>query len=194
MDHIVVGTDFSAPSVVAVRAAAHLANRLDARLTVAHNYDPMPIGLGSVRPTFWPALDVSQGCEKYAEAEFKKLAQGTLADVPHDTVVLSHASSSSALCDYAANVGAGLLVVGTRGRTGLKRMLIGSVAEQAARQARCAVLAVRQFDGQADSPRTTHIRTARLCTRGWAWVCRRGTRTLLGRHHFRTAPGSSGTR
>lgn len=153
MHHIVVGTDFSEPSSVAVRAAAQLAKRLDTRLTVVHSYDPIPIGLGSVPPApFWPALDVTEGREKYADTEFKKLAAGDLADTPHDTALLSHASSSSALCNYAAKVGAELLVVGTHGRTGLERMLIGSVAEQAVRHAPCAVLAVRPGGDQAVFP------------------------------------------
>jgi nucleotide-binding universal stress UspA family protein len=49
----------------------------------------------------------------------------------------------STILDYAARTGAALVVVGSRGRKGLDRFLIGSVAESVARHASCSVWIVR---------------------------------------------------
>lgn len=49
----------------------------------------------------------------------------------------------SGILDVAAEWGAGLIVLGSHGRTGLQRMLLGSVAEAVARHAACSVLIAR---------------------------------------------------
>jgi nucleotide-binding universal stress UspA family protein len=48
-----------------------------------------------------------------------------------------------AIIDYAANKDIDLIVIGTRGRTGLKRLLMGSVANAVVQHAHCSVLLVR---------------------------------------------------
>ena len=47
------------------------------------------------------------------------------------------------IVDYAANKDTDLIVIGTRGRTGLKRLIIGSVASGVVQHAHCPVLLVR---------------------------------------------------
>jgi nucleotide-binding universal stress UspA family protein len=48
------------------------------------------------------------------------------------------------IADYAAEVGADLIVISSHGRTGVKRLLIGSVAERVVRLAHCPVLVLRK--------------------------------------------------
>lgn len=48
------------------------------------------------------------------------------------------------IVDYAKRMGADLIVMSSHGRTGLKRILLGSVAERVARTAECPVMIVRQ--------------------------------------------------
>ena len=52
------------------------------------------------------------------------------------------------ICEYAERIGADLIIIGSHGRTGLRRMLMGSVAETVVRHAPCSVIVVRQT-GQA---------------------------------------------
>ena len=52
-------------------------------------------------------------------------------------------SVTGAIIDYAANKDIDLIVIGTRGRTGLKRFLLGSVANAVVQHAHCPVLLVR---------------------------------------------------
>jgi len=55
------------------------------------------------------------------------------------------------IADLAAQVDADMVVVGTHGRKGIKRALLGSVAEEVVRHAGCPVLAVREKDHPADA-------------------------------------------
>jgi nucleotide-binding universal stress UspA family protein len=57
---------------------------------------------------------------------------------------VAHGPADKALIQIAAELQADLLVVGTVGRTGFRRVLLGSVAEAVARHAPCSVLIVRQ--------------------------------------------------
>jgi nucleotide-binding universal stress UspA family protein len=54
-------------------------------------------------------------------------------------------SASDEILQVADEIGADLIVLGTHGRTGLGRLLMGSVAEQVVRRARCPVLTVRHL-------------------------------------------------
>jgi nucleotide-binding universal stress UspA family protein len=65
-------------------------------------------------------------------------ATGHLGEVP----------AAPAIADVAREVKADLVVIGTHGRTGLKHVLLGSVAERTLRLAPCAVLSVKQADHQ----------------------------------------------
>lgn len=154
MQRIVVGTDFSQPSMLAVSAAARLSQRLGASLDVAFVYDPFPVAAAAMTPlSFWPALDLTNSLRELARTRFEKLAREELADVPHETVTLAHANPALALCDYASETSADLLVVGTHGTTVLSRVLIGSVATQVVRHAPCAVLVAREGAERTNFPR-----------------------------------------
>ena len=57
--------------------------------------------------------------------------------------ILSPLFPSEAIERASEEIGAGLIVIGTRGLTGLKHVLLGSVAERTVRTARCPVLTVK---------------------------------------------------
>ena len=63
------------------------------------------------------------------------------------TVVVRSPSAPEAICELAGEGDADLVVVGTHGRTGLARFLIGSVSERVVRHAPCPVLAIRAKAG-----------------------------------------------
>ena len=67
-----------------------------------------------------------------------------VGDVRVERVVLRGEEVAPALTDYAQKIGADLVVVGTHGRRGLRRLVMGSVAEEIVRQARGLVLTVRE--------------------------------------------------
>jgi nucleotide-binding universal stress UspA family protein len=69
-------------------------------------------------------------------------------DIDHEHRSLK-GSPAEAIVDCAKEVGADFIVMGTHGRTGLARVLMGSVAEAVVRQAPCPVVTVKEH---ADEP------------------------------------------
>jgi nucleotide-binding universal stress UspA family protein len=57
--------------------------------------------------------------------------------------VIEEGDAADVICKEAADRGADVIVVGTHGRTGLKRLFLGSVSEHVVRRAPCPVLVVR---------------------------------------------------
>ena len=150
IQRIVVGTDFSPGSNLAVRCAARLATRVSAALNVVHVYQSARTSaLATVPAALWPALDAAQ-IERHAMDQLAKLAREVLREVPHECLAVSHASAAIGLSEQAEQLAADLLVVGSKGKSGLERLRLGSVAEQVVRHASCAVLAVREG---GDAPR-----------------------------------------
>jgi nucleotide-binding universal stress UspA family protein len=143
---IVVATDFSEPGDHARDVGVSLAKEVGAEVHLIHAFD---IPLALVTPY---EVAVPDGLIREArEAARKKLdhaleavralgvkATGHLAEVP----------AAPAIADLAAELKADLVVVGTHGRTGLKHVLLGSVAERTLRLAPCAVLTVKPADHQ----------------------------------------------
>ena len=85
---------------------------------------------------------------KCAKPWFEKIMQAakglTVSEDNITTDIFADVSSiADAIIDYAANNNTDLIVMGTKGRTGLKRFLIGSVADGVVRHSHCPVLVVR---------------------------------------------------
>jgi nucleotide-binding universal stress UspA family protein len=146
---IVAGTDFSDPVLPALRAAGDEAERTGAELTVVHSLD-MVWSLAA-----YPALafggapfNISAGQIKELELVATQRLEESLKqlNVSGDTLVTT-GPAGTALIDIASERKADLIVVGTIGRTGLRRALLGSVAETVAKGAPCSVLIIRQHPG-----------------------------------------------
>lgn len=149
-DSIICGVDGSADSLHALRTAANLARRLDARLIAAHVADP-------TRETFAYAGGVGAaaslgrapvlvgGPEVEREAAAAILAR-SVADAGAETAerhVLSGDPAES-LADLADEEKAMLIVVGSRGYGAFKAAFLGSVSNSLIGIARCPVLVVPQ--------------------------------------------------
>lgn len=143
--HLLVPTDFSQASRLAVEAAAMLARELSAKVTLAHVYDPS--GLQPPATLGW-----TESQQTKLETEVRRAIEKSFADLEEahfagvevaDRVILRDPSPAHAICAFAERTGADLIVIGTHGRTGLKHLLIGSVAERVVRLANCPVLTLR---------------------------------------------------
>jgi nucleotide-binding universal stress UspA family protein len=79
--------------------------------------------------------------------EVRARAESALEDVSdrEHRVLVTSGHPARRIVEVAADQQADLLVIATHGRTGLRRMLLGSVAEQVIRQAPCPVFTVRGF-------------------------------------------------
>lgn len=134
--------DFSAESDYALRVAVRLATRANAELVVGHTWYAGEYALGEY--TF-----PSRVVEQMIEDEERGLA-AAIRDAKSlgATRVTSHLMTGypwQQIVDTLRNDAAfDLVVMGTRGRTGLSRVVLGSVAEKVIRHAPCPVLATRE--------------------------------------------------
>lgn len=147
LNTIVVGTDFSPAAAQALAQAELIASQHEAQLVLVHasGLDDRGVALlemaGRVDEPWKAYLDgrLTHSREQLVQLVDEVAARGQRVQ-PH--FVEGHADR--AVVEVAQEVGAELIVVGTRGHTGMQRWLLGSVAERIARQAETHVLVTRQ--------------------------------------------------
>jgi nucleotide-binding universal stress UspA family protein len=129
-------TDFSDRAAQAFHVASALARDYGARLVVCHVYNPPPVVYGE----FGAAPPPPEETESLRERLGRWRPTDESIEVQHYLVEGDPATEIVAL---AKDCGCDLVVMGTHGRTGLGRLLMGSVAEQVVRRAPCPVLTVK---------------------------------------------------
>lgn len=138
---ILCPVDFSEPSREALRAAARLAAEMSSELTLLYVWES-PVRLSEAQ-TQSDLMEHERKQGETALATWKPEAEA-LGAMGVTTKVLVGAPPWKVIVDeVASNPGYDLLVMGTHGRTGIVRVLLGSVAERVARHADCPVLLVR---------------------------------------------------
>lgn len=148
--------DFSESSIRSLAYAGALANWYDAQLTVLHvvpTFDPvqLPGDLGQ------PVHVVNPVPREQVMDELRRtLERTTLSVAP--TLVAESGHVPTTLVDRALSIGADLIVMGTHGRRGFKRLLLGSVTEAVLHEAPCPVLTVPPRAGAAASDTVTFKR------------------------------------
>jgi universal stress protein A len=139
---IVCPVDFSAGSREALRIAAELARDWSAPLVVAHVWEPPKWSSGEVMIA--PEVIQSLVDAEEAELESWKSTAKQLGAREVGTRFLSGVAWDAILSLLKDDPAIDLVVMGTHGRTGLKHVLLGSVAEKVVRHAPCPVLVVRE--------------------------------------------------
>lgn len=137
-ESIVVGTDGSETAKRAVTEAVRLARALGAEVHIVSAYDPRPSALSTLSGEFVMPV------EGNGDAVEATLAAAAAAVRGEGLPVQTHAAGGSpadALIEVAAGVGASLIVVGSQGMHGARRVL-GSVPNTVSHKARCNVLIV----------------------------------------------------
>lgn len=140
---LLVPIDFSPHSDEALRVACQLAEAFDSPLTLVHVFAapsyPMPDGSVLSAPGTYAEL------VQAANAQIEKVATDIKRD--HNAVRVEGRTLEGTpfreIIGFARKHDFDLIVMGTHGRTGLKHVLLGSVAERVVRKAPCAVLTVR---------------------------------------------------
>ena len=140
-ERILIAVDFSEHSRKAIDTAMALAKKFGSKVVVVHGFQlPLPVlspyevalpdnFIGDARAAARRELDaVVVGL---ADSGVEVAAQ--LRDGPADAVIT----------ELASELNSDLIVMGTRGNTGLKHVLLGSVAERTLRHAACPVLTVK---------------------------------------------------
>jgi universal stress protein A len=134
---ILFATDFSPASETALTYATSLARDSGAVLVIAHVEElPLPYAGGE--------MYIAQ--PEYPNPEIRKMLENVVP--PDSSVRFEHKLVMGTAADDVVRIAdeehADLIVIGTHGRTGLMRVLMGSVAESIMRLAQCPVLTVKQ--------------------------------------------------
>ncbi|HEY1171454.1 MAG TPA: universal stress protein [Verrucomicrobiae bacterium] len=141
LSSILVPVDFSDDSVKAVRYAVAMAEKTSAKITLLHVIYLHYIA-GELGPVDIPVLETQM-----KETTLKKMTTFAQEHVParllQGTAVVNGPVVPE-ITAFAQTQKTGLIVVSTHGNTGLKRFVLGSVAENVVRHAPCPVLVVRE--------------------------------------------------
>ncbi|REJ85939.1 MAG: universal stress protein [Planctomycetota bacterium] len=142
--HILHPTDFSEPARQAMAYALELAQRFDAELHALYVVPPMAAmpwsSSGYVPPSM---VEAEERHRLEAADKLHSLMPSNEGGNPTVQHVVRDGTPFVRIIEYAREAGIDLIVIGTHGHTGLKQMLLGSVAERVVRKASCPVLTVR---------------------------------------------------
>lgn len=141
---ILLATDGSPASEKAAQLAVQLARAHDAELTALYVVDPYPyLGIGEANPMGFQAY-MSAALKHAAEAHGKvmKLCDGE-PPVRFHARLVEDAAASVGIVQTARDIQADLVVVGSHGRTGVARLMLGSVAAKVVAESPVPVLIAR---------------------------------------------------
>lgn len=138
--HIIAATDFSEPSLPAVAAAHELSHALGAKATIVHCVE-RDTTYSAIHSFAHQATDGADPDE--IAAAHKRLREISDASPDHDPARVVVGDPAEAIVALAETLPATVIVVASRGRTGLARLMLGSVAGRVVRHAPCSVYVVR---------------------------------------------------
>jgi len=133
-DRILCAVDFDANSALALRVAMELAEDRGATLHLLHVV-AMPPG---------PEVALSfDKMERAARTKLKRLARQKLGDNVAYEIHVTMGDPGLEILQMAKRLRANIIVMATHGRRGLRKLILGSVAERVVREAPCPVLSIK---------------------------------------------------
>jgi nucleotide-binding universal stress UspA family protein len=143
--HILLATDGSAASTHAAALAIGLARTHGAKLTALYVVDPYPyLGLGEANPMGFQAyMSAAMDHAAQAHAAIAALAAEGGARVDVAPRVVEDVGASPGILQTSKELGCDLIVVGSHGRSGIARLMLGSVASRVVAESTVPVLVAR---------------------------------------------------
>jgi nucleotide-binding universal stress UspA family protein len=156
---ILLATDGSREAELAARVAVDLAQKSHSELHVVHAFGIVPVG-----PPVYPEATNLQSVEYEAEIEEgQRISEQRAREVLEAEVEKVRSAGCTVAGEHlieeriapgiiglAEEIGAGLIVIGSRGRGGIRRALMGSVSDTVVRHAHCPVMVVREDEHGGD--------------------------------------------
>jgi nucleotide-binding universal stress UspA family protein len=144
---ILLATDGSEEATLAAKTAVDLADKTNSELHVVYVGQEYSYPIYAV-----PDYESARRVQENLEQEVRKLLDAEVEQVKAagGTVVGAHfgvGSPDAEIVKLAEEIGAGLIVMGSRGRGGIRRAVMGSVSDSVVRHAHCPVMVVREEKG-----------------------------------------------
>ena len=153
--NILLATDGSAASAHAAKLALDLAHIHGAKLTAVYVVDPYPyLSVGQVNPLAFQAY-MSAAYQHAAQVHSEIAALGAQSQPPMTVQLrrIEDMHASDGILQTAAEEGADLIVMGSHGRTGISRLMLGSITAKVVARATIPVLLAR-----AEADESTHAK------------------------------------
>jgi len=193
---VVVGVDYSESSELALVQALELASSVrNAELHAVHVASSFPSMVGfehvpEPMPPVTTPREAKSEIEQYLDRALFDFTRRREPSLPIPERVVAHLrfdSPAEQIAELARDLEAHLVIVGTHGRRGLSRMLLGSVAEGVVRMAPCPVLVVRPREvplAPRIEPPCEHCLRTRVATGGQRYWCNQHSERHGPRHTY----------
>jgi len=139
IDKILCPVDFSEVSGKSIRYAREFAVGMGASLHLLNVVEPRPMAV-DMSLSYVP---LEEDLEKAAREDLEEIAGAERKHGVEVSLDVRIGSPSDSILEVAAEEGVSLIILGSHGKTGLSRLLMGSVAESVVRKAKCPVLIVK---------------------------------------------------
>lgn len=138
---VLVALDFSPGSFKGLEYALPLVKHFDAQLHLVHAFDfDYPPSMLATMPIALPEVELG----RRARRRLKHIAKKYAIALPPESLHVVQGRAYEAICGLARKLETDLVVLSTRGHTGLKHVFLGSTAERIVQHAPCPVLVVRE--------------------------------------------------
>jgi len=184
---ILVPVDFSSNSEAALVNAAELAEKMGSDLVIlhiVHDLNEAP-GYYSVKGRGKQMRRMEDVAAEMLNEFFQKMQKkySNLAAMAHATTMLVVGLPVNRILESAEKINARMIVMGSQGRTGLARAMLGSKAEQVVRLASIPVMIVKEEKAASDLPVWTNQYLDTCCLHLLRWPCLRSLPLLPHRPH-----------
>ena len=141
INNILVPYDFSNFGDLAFEKAMEIAKKFDSKLTLLTviGKDTDTSGMSWTR-----AQEVHDESENKAKEDLNKIKNAnTVENVPISVEIIHNSSNSEGILSFAEKHNPDLIVMGSHGRSGFKKLVLGSVASRVVTKAKCPVLIIK---------------------------------------------------
>src|SRR6202035_5741230 len=143
--NVLIPIDFSKPSLEPIEYALPLIKRFGAALHLVHVFEPdYPLSSMVAMPLIVPELEVGRRVRRHLKDVAKKYS----IELSRENIHAIKGRPFEEVCRLARDRAIDLIVMSTRGNTGLKHLALGSTAERVVRHSPCPVLVVRPDNGK----------------------------------------------
>ncbi len=142
-ENILIPVDGSEVSNSAARQGFELASRLGSKVTLLYAVDTAILTAPGAESAMANVDAMRESLMEQAEKLMASLKGTAAAMGVEPGIIIAEGNVPDEILRIAHERGADLIVMGTHGRRGLNRLLLGSVAESVARKSHCAVLLIR---------------------------------------------------
>ncbi|MFP8879025.1 MAG: universal stress protein [Myxococcota bacterium] len=143
---ILLPVDFSDNALTVIEWGSHLAEQHNSKLVLFHAYH-LPVEFQQLEGAYLPP-DFWANVKAEAQQSLNRFETDLRNKSLQVESVVREGYAATAIVEEAAEIGADLIVIGTHGLSGLKHMLLGSIAERVVQKAPCPVLTVKPSRSQ----------------------------------------------